>query len=57
MIVHNETNHDNHHSFDSFDNELMHSYTFIIFANRTYKAYLDGRKAIGGYFNADFESG
>jgi calreticulin len=42
---------------DAFKDELTHSYTLIIFANRSYEVRLDGTRAIGGYLNTDFELG
>jgi calreticulin len=56
MIVLEETDHDNHHYVDSFYDELTHSYTLIIFANRKYEVRLDG-KTIGGDLNTDVEFG
>ena len=56
LINRNGTNYDIHHLVDVFHDELTHSYTLIIFANRSYEVRLDGEKAIAGNLDHDFET-
>lgn len=57
IINRNGTEHDNHQYIDSYYDNLTHAYTLIIFANRSYEIRLDGKKAIGGDLDTDFELG
>jgi len=57
LVNRNGTNYDIHHLIDAFHDELTHSYTLIIFANRSYEIRLDGEKVMSGDLDNDFETG
>jgi calreticulin len=57
LIVRNGTEHTSNQFLECYHDELTHSYTLIIFANRTYQVRLDGKTAVNGSLMADFELG
>lgn len=58
FITRNETSYDVHKYIDVPHDELTHSYTLIIFANKTYEVRIDGEPVLHGEnINTDFEIG
>lgn len=57
IVDRNDTHHDNLKYIESFQDELTHAYTLIIFANRSYEVRLDGRVSVSGSLDGDFALG
>ena len=57
LITRNNTHFDLRKQIDCFTDELTHSYTLIIFPNRSYELRFDGETAQSGELDVDFEIG
>ena len=57
IIQRNKTQYECHKYVEVPTDELTHSYTFIIYVNKTYEARIDGETVVSGDLNVDFETG
>ena len=57
IIPRNNTQYEPHKYVDVPTDELTHSYTLIIYANKTYDVRIDGESVLSGDINSDFETG